>query len=111
MQYLVGLLPLLATAVFASPIAKRADNQLIQSSVSGRCLSPASGAQGVASGAIGIETNVVTIDCSTAADWNIRPGSGSVILSGTDYALEAAGATGEKGGLVVSSLRYLLASS
>lgn len=102
MQYLVSLLPFLATAAFASPIIKRADNQLIQSTLSGRCLSPPSGAAGVADGAVGIETNVVTIDCDDAAAWNISPGSGSVILSGTDYALDAGENPGSTGGVKVS---------
>jgi hypothetical protein len=102
MQYLLSLLPFLATAAFASPVIKQADNQLIQSTLSGRCLSPPSGAAGVAVGAIGIETNVVTVDCNDAAAWNISPGSGSVILSGTDYTLDAGENPGSTGGLKVS---------
>jgi hypothetical protein len=102
MQYLLSLLPFLATAALASPIVKRADNQLIQSTVSGRCLSPPSGAAGVANGQVGIETNVVTVDCNDAAAWNISPGSGSVILTGTNYALDAGENPGEQGGVKVS---------
>jgi len=98
MQYLVALLPFLASAALASPIVKRANNQLIQSTTSGLCLSPTSGAAGVANGALGDDTNVVVLDCGDAATWDISPGSGSIILAGTNYALDAGenpGATGE----------------
>lgn len=103
MQYLISLLPFLATAAFASPIVKRADNQLIQSTTSGRCLSPPSGAAGVANGEVGIETNIVTIDCNDAAAWNLSPGSGSIVLSSTNLALDAGENPGDQGGLKVSN--------
>jgi hypothetical protein len=102
MQYLFALLPFLAAAAVASPIVKRANNQLIQSTTSCLCLSPTSGAAGVASGALGDETNVVVLDCNDAATWDISPGSGSIILTGTNYALDAGENPGAIGGLKVS---------
>jgi hypothetical protein len=113
MQYLFALLPFLATAALASPIVKRANNQLIQSTTSGLCLSPTSDAAGVASGALGDETNVVVLDCNDAATWDISPGSGSIILSGTNYALDAGENPGAIGGVKVSlyALRERLTSA
>lgn len=105
MQFLLALFPFLALIAYASPIVKRADNQLIQSTTSKRCLSPASGAAGVVNGQIGIETNIVSIDCDDAATWDISPGSGSVILSGTDYALDAGADPEATGGLKVSGIK------
>lgn len=108
MQYLVALLPFLASAALASPIVKRANNQLIQSTTSGLCLSPTSGAAGVANGAFGDDTNVVVLDCGDAATWDISPGSGSIILAGTNYALDAGENPGATGGVKVNDMHSRL---
>jgi len=91
---LLSLLP-----IFASPI-KRANNQLIVSSRDGKCLSPAGGAAAVSAGQIGNGTPLITMDCATAAGWDISPGSGSVILTGTGFAMDA-GIPGNNGLLKV----------
>ena len=56
----------------------------------------------LANGQVGIETNVVTVDCDDAPTWNISPDTGSVIFSGTDYVLEAEKNPGAAGGVKVS---------
>ncbi|OCF33768.1 hypothetical protein I316_04480 [Kwoniella heveanensis BCC8398] len=67
----------------ASPIEKRYTGVKIQSGRDSLCLQPF--------GAWTNGTTVGTIDCAQAASWNINPGSGSVILTGTTWALQAAG--------------------
>ncbi|OCF43414.1 hypothetical protein I317_02714 [Kwoniella heveanensis CBS 569] len=80
MKYFAAFLPILALAS-AQPIAKRHQGVKIQSTANGRCLSPK---------APNTESSlVVAIDCDGAQAWDINPGSGSVILSGTDLALDA----------------------
>lgn len=87
---------LLALATSASPV-KRANNQLIVSSRDQRCLSPAGGAAAVAAGQVGNGTPLVTIDCNSAAGWDISPGSGSVVLTGTNFAMDAGSSPGNNG--------------
>lgn len=99
---LTTLLPLLAL-VAASPIAKRANNQLIVSSRDGQCLSPQDGAAAVSSGSVTNGTPLVSMDCAKAAGWDLSPGSGSVILSGTGYAMDAGTKPKDNGQLKVSS--------
>ena len=96
------LLSLLAasTSVSASPI-KRANNQLIVSTRDNKCLSPAGGAAAVTTGQVGNGTPLVTLDCAQAAGWDISPGSGSVVLTGTNYAMDAGSAPGNNGQLKV----------
>ena len=89
MQYLVALLPLIASVAYASPVSKRATNQVIQSANSNLCISPASGAAGVANGNVGNDVSLVSIPCEDAATWDISRGSGSIILDGTNYAIDA----------------------
>ena len=92
---------LLALATSASPV-KRANNQLIVSSRDQKCLSPAGGAAAVAAGQVGNGTPLVTIDCNSAAGWDISPGSGSVVLTGTNFAMDAGSSPGNNGLLKVS---------
>ena len=92
---------LLALATSASPV-KRANNQLIVSSRDQKCLSPAGGAAAVVAKQVGNGTPLVTMDCSQAAGWDISPGSGSVILTGTNYAMDAGTTPGNNGLLKVS---------
>ena len=92
---------LLALATSASPV-KRANNQLIVSSRDQKCLSPAGGAAAVAANQVGNGTPLVTMDCNSAAGWDISPGSGSVILTGTNFAMDAGTTPGNNGLLKVS---------
>lgn len=82
MLALLAFLPLLVLAAAApSPIQKRFTNAYIVSGRTGRCLSTNP------QGGVGAPVNLV--DCSQATKWDINPGSGSVILSGTNFALDA----------------------
>jgi hypothetical protein len=96
-SYLSIILSLLSTS--ASPI-KRANNQLIVSSRDNLCLSPVGGAAAVSTGQVGNGTPLITMDCNNAAGWDISPGSGSVILTGTTFAMDA-GVPGNNGLLKV----------
>ena len=77
------LFAVLSQAVMGSPIEKRATNTVIRSGRNGQCLSLPSGVQP----ANGVQ--LVTRDCNTATRWDISPGSGSVIVTGTGFALDA----------------------
>ncbi|EIW71520.1 hypothetical protein TREMEDRAFT_27944 [Tremella mesenterica DSM 1558] len=80
---LFGILPLLTDA---SPVYKRYTSQRIQSvSQKGQCLSPVGWPNVTLSNGV----QVGSVDCDQAPGWDISPGSGSVILSGTNYALDA----------------------
>ncbi|WWD00898.1 hypothetical protein V866_007836 [Kwoniella sp. B9012] len=72
----------LLSFISASPVEKRYSTVKIRSARDNKCLSP----QGLrwTDG-----TQVVTVDCGSAARWDINPGSGSVILHGSTYALDA----------------------
>jgi hypothetical protein len=85
-SYLSIILSLLSTS--ASPI-KRANNQLIVSTRDNLCLSPVGGAAAVSTGQVGNGTPLITMDFNNAAGWDISPGSGSVVLSGTGFAMDA----------------------
>jgi hypothetical protein len=79
----LALFAVLSQAVMGSPIEKRFTNSVIRSGRTGGCLSLPSGtapANGV---------GLVTSNCDTATRWDINPGSGSVIVSGTNFALDA----------------------
>jgi hypothetical protein len=77
------LLALLAGDASAAPMAKRFTGAVIRSYRTNTCLTlPA----GVAA-ADGVYLTVG--DCNTATKWDINPGSGSVIVSGTNFALDA----------------------
>jgi hypothetical protein len=77
------LFAVLSQAVMGSPIEKRATNTVIRSGRNGQCLSLPSGVQP----ANGVQ--LVTRDCNSATRWDISPGSGSVIVTGTNFALDA----------------------
>ena len=98
---------LLLSLASASPI-KRANNQLIVSSRDQKCLSPAGGAAAVTAGQVGNGTPLVTMDCAQAAGWDISPGSGSVILTGTSFAMDAGTTPGNNGQLKVDLHPFLL---
>lgn len=70
------LLPL----ALAKPIAKRDTGVLIQSQKDGLCLSY---------GTPGDGTPVFSTACSGAMTWDIDYGSGSVLASGSNFALDA----------------------
>nr|ODO04104.1 hypothetical protein L204_00459 [Cryptococcus depauperatus CBS 7855] len=78
---LFSILPFLALAA-ASPIEKRYKGVKIQSYRDRKCLSPAN-----ANYANGVQ--VVSVPCDQAHRWDINPGSGSIILTGTNFALDA----------------------
>ncbi|WVQ80076.1 hypothetical protein IAT38_002177 [Cryptococcus sp. DSM 104549] len=84
---LAALLLFLAAFTLASAapadLSKRYTGVLIQSHRSGLCLSrygPPRFTNGVP---------IQTTDCQSADRWNINPGSGSVFLTGTNWALDA----------------------
>lgn len=85
----LALFAILAEAVAGSPIEKRYSNSVIRSGRNGQCLSlPAGVAPSNGAG-------LITTDCNIASRWDINPGSGSVILSGTNFALDAGVPQGE----------------
>lgn len=100
---LFAILPLLALTS-ASPIAKRQSNVLIQSGRNGQCLSVQGGRQAVSAGQLGNDTPVITVDCSSASFWDISRGSGSVLVTGTNYALDLGLNPGNNGNVKVSRL-------
>nr|XP_031860805.1 uncharacterized protein CI109_003849 [Kwoniella shandongensis]KAA5527877.1 hypothetical protein CI109_003849 [Kwoniella shandongensis] len=81
--YIVLLISSLQYALAApTSLSKRYTSVKLKSFRTGQCLSPIGRvlADGVPVG---------TIDCSQARSWDISPGSGSVLISGTNYALDA----------------------
>jgi hypothetical protein len=85
---LFAVLPLLLS-VSAGPISKRFTRAYIVSGRDGKCLStiPRNG----------VGAPVTTVDCASAVQWDINPGSGSVIVSGTSLALDAGTNPGNNG--------------
>ncbi|KAK8847669.1 hypothetical protein IAR55_005528 [Kwoniella newhampshirensis] len=85
----------LSTLTLASPLpktqalSKRYSGVKIQSYRNGLCLQPIGRGMGNSIPIIENGTPVGTVDCSYARTWDINPGSGSVILSGTNFALDA----------------------
>ncbi|WVQ98345.1 hypothetical protein IAU59_005468 [Kwoniella sp. CBS 9459] len=65
-----------------APLSKRYSAVRIRSARDNKCLSPF-GARWTDG------TVVTTVDCASAARWDINPGNGSVILYGSTYALDA----------------------
>jgi hypothetical protein len=101
---LFALLPLLAV-VSAGPINKRASSRLIESGIrGGQCLSVEGGRAAVAAGTITDGTSVRLLNCGVASFWDISPGSGSVVLSGTNFALDASVPQGNFNGAKVSQV-------
>ncbi len=79
------------------PISKRATKQYIYAGRDGLCLSLGGG-----SGTIPYNgAPVISLPCAGASVWDISPGSGSVILSGTNFALDAGSNPGDHGSLKV----------
>ncbi|ODN73686.1 hypothetical protein L202_07232 [Cryptococcus amylolentus CBS 6039] len=81
MLAIFALLPLLALAS-ASPIQKRYSGVKIKSGLGDHCLTPLFGQfqEG---------TPITTAGCADAKTWDINPGSGSVLLHGTEFAMDA----------------------
>ncbi|ODN73673.1 hypothetical protein L202_07220 [Cryptococcus amylolentus CBS 6039] len=77
-------LPLTLTQAF--PLTKRHDAVKIRSRRNDQCLtpSPSSDTDTYTNG-----TPLTTVNCTFAKLWDISPGSGSVMLSGTQFALDA----------------------
>lgn len=96
MLALVAVLPPLLCAT-ASPIAKRYTGVKIVSGRDGKCLAAAPKTS--------VGSAVTSVDCNSNPSypmlWDINPGSGSVVLSGTDLALDAGSSPGNNGGLKV----------
>ncbi|TYJ53806.1 hypothetical protein B9479_005566 [Cryptococcus floricola] len=81
---LFSLLFLTLTLTQASPLTKRYDSVKIRSRRNDHCLTPSPSSDIYTNG-----TPLTTVNCSFAALWDISPGAGSVILSGTEFALDA----------------------
>ncbi|WWC59782.1 uncharacterized protein I303_102344 [Kwoniella dejecticola CBS 10117] len=77
----VALISLLGISS-AAPMEKRYSTVKIRAARDNKCLSPF-GTRWTD------DTQVTTVDCAGAARWDINPGSGSVILHGSTYALSA----------------------
>jgi len=84
-MFSLALVALLAGSAFASPTPaqKRYSGVTIRSYRTGTCLTLQGGVQIVDGSLLRVG------DCSTATKWDINPGSGSVIVSGTNFALDA----------------------
>ncbi|ORX38866.1 ricin B lectin domain-containing protein [Kockovaella imperatae] len=78
-----ALFALLASSAFATPIQKRYSGVTIRSYRTGTCLNLQAGVT------IQNGSPVWVGDCSTATLWDINPGSGSVLVHGTNFALDA----------------------
>ena len=94
MLALLAMLPLLLSAS-ATPIHKRFTGAQIVSGRDGKCLAAAP--------KTGSGSPVSTVDCNSnyALLWDINPGSGSVVLTGTQLALDAGSNPGNNGALKV----------
>jgi len=96
-MYGLTLLALLPCLLAFPTVTKRADNQLISAGRDGLCLSLQGGKGTAASNGV----PVVSLPCDQASTWSISPGSGSVIVSGTNFALDAGSNPGNNGALKV----------
>ncbi|WRT63112.1 uncharacterized protein IL334_000015 [Kwoniella shivajii] len=74
----------LFTNVTALAFHRRYSSVKIQSYRSSLCLSPKGSPLAWTNG-----VQVTTVECNTAVEWDINPGAGSIIVSGTDLALDA----------------------
>lgn len=90
---LFAVLPLLTSAAPAKTYSKRDTNVYIYAGRDGKCLT--------LQGTLGNGTPVVSGDCNGASRWDINRGSGSIILSGTNYALDIGLNPGNNGPLKV----------
>jgi len=87
----------LAILASASPIAQQdsSSSMLIESARDGKCLAPSSNV-------LENGTPIISVDCSTAALWDIVHGSGSIILSGTNLTIDLGLQPGNNGPIYVS---------
>ncbi|WVQ64200.1 uncharacterized protein L199_002362 [Kwoniella botswanensis] len=74
----------LLPSTLASPLTKRYSSVKIQSYRSLKCLSPVALPAEWEDG-----TRVTTVNCTSAVEWDINPGSDSILISGTNWALDA----------------------
>jgi hypothetical protein len=81
----------------ASPIPQQdsSSSMLIESARDGKCLAPSSNV-------LENGTQIISVDCGTAALWDIVQGSGSIILSGTNFAIDLGLQPGNNGPIYVS---------
>jgi hypothetical protein len=86
--------------IYASPTKAKKD-QLIISSLTGQCISPAGGFREVSKEHIRDGTALTTIDCKEAAAWDISYGSGRISLTETSYVMDAGTPAGNNGQLKV----------
>jgi hypothetical protein len=92
--FIVSSLAILASA---SPIAQRDSSMLIESARDGKCLTPSSDI-------LENGTPIISVDCGAAALWDIVQGSGSIILSGTNFAIDLGLQPGNNRPIYVSQL-------
>lgn len=78
-----ALLTILPALALAGPINKRYTGVGIQSGRNGNCLTLPAGT--APSNGVFLTTG----SCATATKWDINPGSGSVVITGTNFALDA----------------------
>jgi hypothetical protein len=106
----ISLPLILITLLYASPTKGKKD-QLIISSLTGQCISPAGGFGEVSKEHIRDGTALTTIDCDEAAGWDISRESGSITLTGTSYAMDAGTPAGNNGLLKVCSDGHVFCGS
>lgn len=92
MLALLALIPSLLSTN-ALPLTKRYTGAKIQSGRDGQCLT--------VDDKVEDGDRVISADCSGAKTWDINPGSGSIILSGTSFAIDAGENPGNNGGLKI----------
>lgn len=96
------LLPALGL-ISATPILKRETARLIESGRNpGFCLSVQGGRAAVSAGQVTDGTPVITLGCDLASLWDVSKGSGSVLVSGTNHALDIGLTPGNGGRVKVS---------
>ncbi|WVW81160.1 hypothetical protein I302_103151 [Kwoniella bestiolae CBS 10118] len=88
------LLPTLLPRTLAASLTKRYSSVKIQSYRSLKCLSPVAPPAEWQDG-----TRVTTVNCSSAVEWDINPGSDSILISGTQWALDAG--TGDEDNAII----------
>jgi len=92
LQVFFAILPLTLAAPF-----ERATSQVIAAGRDGLCLSLAGGKGTTPSNGVA----VISLPCDQASLWDINRGSGSVLISGTGFALDAGTNPGNNGALKV----------
>jgi hypothetical protein len=79
----IALVAALLPATLAAPMQKRMTGVTIEWNFTGNCLSLP------LDGQVGDGTLLITTPCRLATKWDINYGSGSVVASGTNFALDA----------------------